>query len=153
MKEDLPYVHKMKIGFTCSTFDLCHAGHVLMLQECKKVCDQLIGSLQGDPSKDRPEKNAPVQTIVERYIQLNAIKYVDEIVPYESERDLEDIFSMFHIDVRVLGIEYEDKDFTGKDICSKRGVQIHFNKRDHRFSSTGLRQIINNKETNNGNNL
>lgn len=143
----------MKIGFTCSTFDLCHAGHVLMLQECKKVCDYLIVGLQVDPSKDRSSKNAPVQTLVERYIQLNAIKYVDEIVPYESERDLEDIFSMFHIDVRVLGVEYKDKDFTGKDICNKRGVQIHFNKRDHRFSSTGLRQIINNKETNNGNNL
>ena len=93
---------------------------------------------------------------------MNAIKYVDEIVPYESERDLEDIFSMFHIDVRVLGVEYKDKDFTGKDICNKRGVQIHFNKRDHRFSSTGLRQLIfkkvvqnnlNNMETNNGNNL
>ena len=152
----------MKIGFTCSTFDLCHAGHVLMLQECKKVCDYLIVGLQVHPSKDRPEKNAPAQTLVERYIQLNAIKYVDEIVPYESERDLEDIFSMFHIDVRVLGVEYKDKDFTGKDICNKRGVQIHFNKRDHRFSSTGLRQIIfkkvvqnnlNNMETNNGNNL
>ena len=94
-----------------------------------------------------------MQTLVERYIQVNAIKYVDEIVPYETEQDLEDIFSMFHIDVRVLGVEYKDKDFTGKDICNKRGVQIHFNKRDHRFSSTGLRQIINNKETNNGNNL
>jgi len=143
----------MKVGFTCSTFDLCHAGHVLMLQECKKVCDYLIVGLQVDPSKDRPEKSAPAQTLVERYIQLNAIKYVDEIVPYESERDLEDIFSMLHIDVRVLGVEYKDKNFTGKDICNKRGVRIHFNKRDHRFSSTGLRQIINNKETNNGNNL
>jgi glycerol-3-phosphate cytidylyltransferase len=109
--------------------------------------------LQVNPIKDRPDKTAPVQTLVERYIQLNAIKYVDEIVPYETEQDLEDIFSMFHIDVRVLGVEYKDKDFTGKDICNKRGVQIHFNKRDHRFSSTGLRQIINNKETNNGNNL
>ena len=142
-----------KVGFTCSTFDLCHAGHVLMLQECKKVCDYLIVGLQVDPSKDRSNKNAPVQTLVERYIQLNAIKYVDEIVPYESERDLEDIFSMFHIDVRVLGVEYKDKDFTGKDICNKRGVRIHFNKRDHRFSSTGLRQIINNREIINGNNL
>jgi glycerol-3-phosphate cytidylyltransferase len=124
-----------------------------MLQECKKVCDYLIVGLQVDPSKDRPSKNAPVQTLVERYIQLNAIKYVDEIVPYETEQDLEDIFSMFHIDIRVLGVEYKNKDFTGKDICNKRGVQIHFNKRDHRFSSTGLRQLINNTETNNGNNL
>jgi glycerol-3-phosphate cytidylyltransferase len=124
-----------------------------MLQECKKVCDYLIVGLQVDPSKDRSSKNAPVQTLVERYIQLNAIKYVDEIVPYESERDLEDIFSMFHIDVRVLGVEYKDKDFTGKDICNKRGVRIHFNKRDHRFSSTGLRQIINNRESINGNNI
>ena len=132
----------MKVGFTCSTFDMCHAGHVMMLQECKKVCDYLIVGLQVDPSKDRAEKNAPAQTLVERYIQLSAVKYIDEIVPYETEKDLEDIFSMFHIDVRILGVEYKDKNFTGKDICNKRGVQIHFNKRDHRFSSTDLRERI-----------
>ncbi len=132
----------MKIGFTCSTFDLCHAGHVMMLQECKKVCDYLIVGLQVDPTRDREDKNAPLQTLVERYVQLSAIKYIDEIVPYETEKDLEDILNMYHIDVRVLGVEYKDKNFTGKDICNKRGVQIHFNKRDHRFSSTDLRMRI-----------
>ena len=142
----------MTVGFTCSTFDMCHAGHVMMLQECKKVCDYLIVGLQVDPSKDRAEKNAPVQTVVERYVQLSAIKYIDEIVPYETEKDLEDIFSMFHIDIRILGVEYKDKNFTGKDICNKRGVQIHFNKRDHRFSSTNLRERITKMEITNGNN-
>jgi glycerol-3-phosphate cytidylyltransferase len=128
---------------------MCHAGHVIMLQECKKVCDYLIVGLQVDPSKDRPNKNAPVQTLVERYIQLDAIKYIDQIVPYETEQDLEDIFSMFDINVRILGVEYKDKDFTGKDICNKRGVQIHFNKRDHRFSSTELRERITKTEITN----
>jgi len=79
----------LKIGFTCSTFDLCHAGHVMMLQECKKVCDYLIVGLQVDPTRDREDKNAPLQTLVERYVQLSAIKYIDEIVPYETEKDLE----------------------------------------------------------------
>ena len=128
---------------------MCHAGHVIMLQECKKVCDYLIVGLQVDPSKDRPNKNAPVQTLVERYIQVDAIKYIDQIVPYETEQDLEDIFSMFDINVRILGVEYKDKDFTGKDICNKRGVQIHFNKRDHRFSSTELRERITKTEITN----
>ena len=132
----------MNIGFTCSTFDLCHAGHIVMLRECKQVCDYLIVGLQVDPSKDRADKSSPSQSLVERYVQLSAIKYIDEIVPYETEKDLEDIFSMFHIDVRILGVEYKDKNFTGKDICNKRGVQIHFNKRDHRFSSTDLRERI-----------
>jgi glycerol-3-phosphate cytidylyltransferase len=114
----------------------------MMLQECKKVCDYLIVGLQVDPTRDREDKNAPLQTLVERYVQLSAIKYIDEIVPYETEKDLEDILNMYHIDVRVLGVEYKDKNFTGKDICNKRGVQIHFNKRDHRFSSTDLRMRI-----------
>lgn len=132
----------MIIGFTASTFDLLHAGHVTMLREAKTVCDYLIVGLQVDPSRDRPEKNAPVQTLVERYTQLAAVKYVDEIVPYASEQDLEDILTMYEIDVRILGEEYRDKDFTGRDICKKRGIELHFNKRDHRFSSSGLRNRV-----------
>ena len=137
----------MKVGFTCSTFDLLHAGHVQMLREAKEQCDYLICGLQVDPTLDRPEKNAPVQTVVERYAQLKAVSYVDEIIPYAYERDLEDILSMYHIDVRILGDEYRDKDFTGKDICKKRGIQLYFNKRDHRFSSSDLRRRVADKES------
>ncbi len=132
----------MKVGFTASTFDLLHAGHVGMLREAKEQCDYLICGLQMDPSVDRPNKNSPIQTIVERYTQLNAVKYVDEIVPYATEKDLEDILEMYHIDVRILGEEYRNKDFTGKDICRKRGIQLYFNKRDHRFSSSDLRKRV-----------
>ena len=132
----------MRVGFTCSTFDLLHAGHVAMLREAKEHCDYLICGLQTDPSKDRKEKNSPVQTIVERQVQLAAVKYVDEIIVYETEKDLEDILEMFHIDIRILGDEYRDKDFTGKDICKKRGIQLYFNKREHRFSSSGLRKLV-----------
>ena len=130
----------MKVGFTCSTFDLLHAGHISMLREAKQHCDYLICGLQTDPSVDRPEKNRPIQTIVERYIQLNAVGYVDEIVPYATEEDLKDILSMLQIDVRILGEEYRDKEFTGKDICRKRDIQLFFNKREHRFSSSDLRK-------------
>jgi len=130
------------IGFTASTFDLLHSGHITMLREAKENCDYLICGLQIDPSLDRSDKNSPVQTVVERYVQLSAVKYVDEIIVYQTERDLEDILEMFHIDVRVLGEEYREKDFTGKDICKKRGIQLHFNKRDHRFSSSSLRKLV-----------
>ena len=136
----------MKVGFTCSTFDLLHSGHIAMLREAKEQCDYLIAGLQIDPSLDRKEKNSPAQTIVERYVQLSAVKYVDEIIVYLTERDLEDILEMFHIDVRILGDEYRDKDFTGKDICKKRGIQLHFNKRDHRFSTSSLRQLVAEKQ-------
>ena len=132
----------MKVGFTASTFDLLHAGHVQMLREAKEHCDYLLVGLQIDPSYDRPEKNAPVQTIVERYVQLSAISYVDEIVPYASEEDLKDILNMYSINIRILGDEYRTKDFTGKDICKKRGIQLYFNRRDHRFSSSGLRKRV-----------
>jgi len=131
--------NKKIIGITCSTFDLLHAGHVQMLREAKEQCDYLICGLQTDPTLDRPSKNAPVQTIVERYTQLKGVRYVDEIIPYASEADLEDILSMYHIDVRILGEEYREMDFTGKDICKKRGIQLYFNKREHRFSSSDLR--------------
>ena len=136
----------VKVGFTCSTFDLLHSGHIAMLREAKEHCDYLIAGLQIDPSLDRKEKNSPAQTIVERYVQLSAVKYVDEIIVYLTEKDLEDILEMFHIDVRILGDEYRDKDFTGKDICKKRGIQLHFNKRDHRFSTSSLRQLVAEKQ-------
>lgn len=129
----------MKIGFTCSSFDLLHAGHVLMLEEAKQQCDYLIVGLQTDPTIDRVTKNAPVQTIVERYIQLRGSKYVDEIIPYSTERDLMDILAGMHIDIRILGVEYRDKDFTGSDICKNRDIEIFFNERDHRFSTSDLR--------------
>ena len=132
----------MKVGFTCSTFDLLHAGHVQMLREAKEQCDYLIVGLQVDPSVDRPEKNAPIQTIVERYTQLKAVKYVDEIIPYATETDLEDILEMYHIDVRILGEEYRDGKFTGRAICAKRGIELYFNKREHRSSTSDLRRRV-----------
>jgi glycerol-3-phosphate cytidylyltransferase len=132
----------MKVGFTCSTFDLLHAGHVQMLREAKEHCEYLICGLQIDPSVDRSEKNSPIQTVVERYTQLNAVGYVDEIIPYSTEEDLKDILSMYHIDVRILGEEYRDKEFTGKDICRKRDISLYFNKREHRFSSSDLRRRV-----------
>ena len=132
----------MKVGFTCSTFDLLHAGHVQMLREAKEQCDYLICGLQFDPSVDRKEKNAPIQSIVERYTQLKGVKYVDEIIPYATEQDLEDILSMYHIDVRILGEEYKDKTFTGRAICASRGIELYYNKRDHRFSTSDLRKRV-----------
>ena len=133
----------MKIGFTCSTFDLLHAGHVMMLREAKSVCDHLIVGLQTNPTLDRPNtKNPPVQSLVERYVQLKAIEYVDEIISYQTEQDLEDILQMYPIDVRILGVEYREKEFTGKDICRQRGIDLYFNKRDHRFSTTDLRKRV-----------
>jgi glycerol-3-phosphate cytidylyltransferase len=130
------------IGFTASAFDLLHAGHVQMLREAKEQCDHLICGLQVDPSIDRSDKNSPAQTIVERYTQLDALKYVDEIIPYSTEEDLEDILSLYPINVRILGEEYRDKDFTGKIICQTRGIKLYFNGRDHRFSSSGLRNKV-----------
>ncbi len=132
----------MKVGITFSTFDLLHAGHVKMLEEAKRQCDFLIVGLQLDPSLNRPEKNSPSQTIIERYIQLKGCKHIDEIIPYVSEQDLEDILRSFKIDVRIIGEEYKDKIFTGKDYCIKNGIEIYYNKRDHRFSSSGLRRQV-----------
>jgi glycerol-3-phosphate cytidylyltransferase len=133
----------MKVGITFSTFDLLHAGHIGMLREAKQHCDYLIVGLQTDPTIDRPtEKNKPVQTLVERYAQLNAVKFVDEIVPYQTEQDVVDILELFEIDIRFLGEEYREKDFSGKDVCRKRGIELHFNKRDHRFSSSDLRRRV-----------
>ena len=132
----------MRIGLTASTFDLLHAGHVSMLREAKSQCDYLIAALQVDPSLDRSDKNPPVQSIVERQAQLHAVKYVDEVIVYCTENDLLDIINMYPIDVRILGEEYRLKDFTGKDECRNRGIQIYFNKRDHRFSSSDLRKRV-----------
>jgi glycerol-3-phosphate cytidylyltransferase len=117
-----------------------------MLREAKDHCDYLICGLQVDPSVDRPEKNKPVQTLVERYVQLSAVKYVDEIVPYSTEEDVVDILGMYDISVRILGEEYKDRDFSGKDLCQKRGIDLYFNKRDHRFSTSDLRKRVNSIE-------
>ena len=135
----------MITGITASTFDLLHAGHISMLREAKSQCDHLICALQVDPSIDRPEKNSPVQSIVERYAQLSAVKYVDEILVYQTENDLLDIIQMYPINVRILGEEYRSKDFTGKDECRSLGIQLYFNKREHRFSSSDLRKIVTEK--------
>lgn len=132
----------MKVGFTCSTFDLFHAGHIMMLKEAKSVCDHLIVGLQTDPTIDRKEKNKPVQTIFERYVQLEACKYVDEIVVYGTEKELVDILLSYPIDVRILGIEYMDKEFTGKKECAARNIELYFNTRQHSFSTTELRNRV-----------
>ena len=135
----------MKVGITFSAFDLLHAGHVKMLEEDKRQCEYLICGLQTDPTIDRPEKNKPVQTVVERYIQLKACKHVDEIVPYATEQDLEDILRAFKIDVRIVGEEYKEKNFTGRKYCDENGIELYYNKRNHCFSSSGLRKEIVNK--------
>jgi glycerol-3-phosphate cytidylyltransferase len=132
----------MKIGITFSAFDLLHAGHIKMLEEAKRQCDYLIVGLQTDPTIDRPEKNKPTQTVVERYIQLKGCKFVDEIVPYATEQDLEDILRSFKIDIRILGDEYKDKNFTGRQYCEEKGIVFYFNRRDHRFSSSSLRKVV-----------
>lgn len=135
----------MKVGITFSTFDLLHAGHVAMLRDAKNQCDYLIVGLQSDPTIDRPDtKNSPVQTMFERYLQLKAVEYVDEVIPYQTEQDLEDILQTLNINVRILGEEYRDKDFTGKETCKRRDIKLYFNKRDHRFSTTDLRNRISN---------
>jgi glycerol-3-phosphate cytidylyltransferase len=136
------------IGITCSTFDLLHAGHIIMLEECKKYCDYLICALQVDPSIDRPEKNKPIQSLVERYIQLDSVQYVDKIIPYNTEEELITIFSSLDLDVRIIGEEYKDTEFTAKNICQKRGIKLVYNKRDHNFSTTNLRERIYNQESN-----
>ncbi|MEL0263053.1 MAG: adenylyltransferase/cytidyltransferase family protein [Flavobacteriaceae bacterium] len=130
------------VGITFSTFDLFHAGHVKMLEEAKSVCDYLIVGLQLDPSIDRAEKNKPVQSIIERYIQVSSCKFVDEVVPYITEKDLDEILRSFKIDVRIIGKEYRDKDFTGKAYCEQKGIELYYNRRDHGFSSSELRKRI-----------
>jgi glycerol-3-phosphate cytidylyltransferase len=129
----------MKTGFTCSTFDLFHAGHVMMLKEAKTQCDYLIVGLQIDPTIDRPSvKNKPVQSVLERFIQVKACMYVDEIIPYATEKELMDILTSYQIDVRIIGEEYRDKQFTGYQLP----MSVYFNSRQHSFSTTELRQRV-----------
>jgi glycerol-3-phosphate cytidylyltransferase len=136
----------LSVGITFSAFDLLHAGHIKMLEEAKRQCDYLIVGLQTDATIDRPEKNKPTQTVVERYIQLKGCRFVDEIVPYTSEQDLEDIIRAFKIDVRIVGDEYKDQNFTGRTYCEDKGIDLYFNRRDHRFSNSGLRKEVVDKE-------
>lgn len=138
---------KKIVGITFSAFDLLHAGHIRMLAEAKEQCDYLIAGLQTDPTIDRPEKNKPTQTIVERYIQLQGCKFVDEIIPYTTEKDLEDILKLYDLDVRIVGDEYKEKDFTGRKYCEEKGIILYFNERRHRFSSTNLRLEVYNRES------
>ncbi len=140
----------LKIGITFSQFDLLHAGHIAMLSQAKNHCDYLIAALQNNAQWDRPEKNAPIQSIVERQISLSAVRFVDEIVVYNTEKDLEDILLTLPIDVRILGVEYKDKDFTGKKICTQRNIELVFNGRDHSFSSSSLRKRVVEAEHNKG---
>ena len=129
----------MKVGFTCSTFDLFHAGHIMMLKEAKTQCDYLIVGLQTDPTIDRPEtKNKPIQTLFERFVELQSCRYVDEIVPYSTEKELMDILLSYPIDVRIIGEEYKDAHFTGREL----DLEVHFNRRKHSFSTTSLRQRV-----------
>tara|TARA_B100000902_G_scaffold136094_1_gene134384 strand:- start:22518 stop:22931 length:414 start_codon:yes stop_codon:yes gene_type:complete len=132
----------LTVGITFSTFDLFHTGHVAMLKEASSKCEHMIVGLQSDPSIDRPEKNKPIQSVFERYVQLSGCKYVNEIIPYETEKDLEDILLTYNIDKRFIGEEYKTKDFTGKQICVDKGIEIYYNKRQHSFSSSNLRQRI-----------
>lgn len=132
----------MRTAITFSSFDLLHSGHVQMLRECKEQCDYLIVGLQTDPTIDRPEKNKPVQSVVERYVQLSGIKYVDEIVPYETEQDVKDILKLFLPDVRIIGEDYRFKDFTGKDLCRELNIEVFYNSRKHDFSTSGLRERV-----------
>lgn len=133
------------VGFTCSAFDLLHAGHISMLREAKSQCDYLICGLQIDPSIDRSDKNSPIQSIVERHAQLTAVSYVDEVIPYATEDDLKNILTMYKIHVRILGDEYKDKDFTGRDLCDTLGINLYFNHRNHSFSSSELRLRVANQ--------
>ena len=134
----------MKKGFTCGTFDLCHAGHVLMFKECKQFCDYLIVGLQTDPTLDRHDKHKPIQSLEERQIQLEAIKYIDEIVIYATEKDLYELLAKneLGIDVRILGEDWKGKHFTGDDLP----IETVFNSRSHTYSTSDLRQRILNAE-------
>lgn len=138
---------KLTVGFTASAFDLLHAGHISMLADAKHQCDYLIVALQNDPTQDRPTKNKPIQSIVERFIQLKAVRYVDEVMVYNTEKDLEDLLLMLPVDIRILGEEYKDSNFTGKDICVSRGIELHFNKRRHSFSTSDLRKRVGQAES------
>jgi glycerol-3-phosphate cytidylyltransferase len=133
----------MKTGFTCGTFDLLHPGHIAMLKDCKSQCDKLIVGLHTDPTIDRPEtKNKPIQTTFERYLQLEAVKYVDQIIPYDTEADLSNILGVIDIDIRFVGEDHINDQITGQLVCDQRGVEIVFNERNHDWSSSELRERI-----------
>lgn len=133
----------MKIGFNSSSFDLLHTGHVSMLKMEKQLCDYLLVGLQVDPSIDRPRiKNKPIQSVYERYVQLQGCKYVDEILVYETEADLLNLIKSNTIHIRFLGEEYLDKDFTGKQYCIKNNIELHYHKRQHTYSSSDLRRRV-----------
>lgn len=132
----------MKVGITFGAFDLCHAGHVLMFAECKRHCDYLIVGMQIDPSQERDSKNTPVQSVYERFVQLNAIKYIDEVIPYQYESEILAILLSKDINIRFVGDDYVGKDFTGKADCVDKNIEIYYNKRDHGFSTSELRKRI-----------
>ena len=132
----------MKIGVTFSSFDLFHTGHVAMLKEARANCDHLMVGLQTDPTADRPEKNKPIQSVFERYVQLEGCKYIDQIVPYATEKEIEDILLTYKIDKRFIGEEYKTKEFTGKQLCVDNDIELYYNKRQHSFSTTNLRTRI-----------
>jgi glycerol-3-phosphate cytidylyltransferase len=139
----------LKVGIVFSSFDLFHAGHVAMLAEAKNHCDYLIAALQTDPTIDRPDtKNPPIQSIVERQIQVSTNRNVDEVVVYQTEKDLADLLLILPVDVRILGVEYQGTEFSGKDVCEKRGIEIVYNGRDHSFSSSSLRKRVAEAERN-----
>ena len=129
-------------GITFSSFDLFHSGHVAMLKEARSNCDYLMVGLQTDPTLDRPEKNKPIQSVFERYVQLEGCKYIDEIIPYETEKDLIDVLLTYDIQKRFIGEEYRQIDFTGKQLCVDKGIELYYNKRQHSFSTSGLRKRI-----------
>lgn len=132
----------MIIGITFSSFDLFHSGHVAMLKEAKANCDHLMVGMQTDPTIDRPDKNKPIQSVFERYVQLEGCKYIDEIVPYATEKEIEDILLTYKIDKRFIGEEYKTKEFTGKQLCVDNDIELYYNKRQHSFSTTNLRTKI-----------
>ena len=133
----------MNTGITFSSFDLFHSGHVAMLKEAKTNCDFLIVGLQTDPTIDRPEKNKPIQSVFERYVQLEGCKYIDQIIPYATEQDIIDILLTYQINTRFIGEEYRSKEYTGKELCVDKGIEIYYNKRQHSFSTSELRKRIN----------
>lgn len=137
-----PNLKKYQKGLTASAFDLLHAGHIQMLEEAKEQCNYLICALQVDPSIDRPEKNKPIQSVFERYIQLRAVKYVDDIIPYTTETELLQLVEIIHPDVRIIGEEYRDKHFTGKEYCLDNHIDIYYNRRQHAFSTSQLRKRV-----------
>ena len=135
-------IDKKNVGITFGAFDLCHAGHVVMFADCKQHCKYLIAGLQVDPSLERINKNKPIQSLYERFLQPQAIKYIDEIIPYTYEEEIIQILMTRDIDVRFVGADYIGKDFTGRQVCFDRQIDICFNNRDHPFSTTELRKRI-----------